>query len=207
MGSLPPGVPADAYAAIAARAAAPRTRVVIDSVVGLAPLLAALADRGCVDVVVKVNARELSSLLGEPLEAGSDSAGAADAAGLAALVERKMHTIGKAAFVCWTDGPFGAGAYDAAACTRWAFSMPPLPRPVVSPIGAGDAVAGATLSAWLKDDADGGQPAPLRAFRFGLACGAASCLTPDNAAFDVATATALYEGISLEAFPLWPASS
>ena len=73
-------------------------------------------------------------------------------------------------------------------------ASPPLPGPVLSPIGAGDTVAGATFAAWLGNEADGDVPAAVAAFAFGLSRGAASCLTRENAAFDAATAEALLAG-------------
>ena len=71
--------------------------------------------------------------------------------------------------------------------------MPALPGPVLSPIGAGDACAGATLHAWLRSSAadDGDLPHSVAAFCFGVACGAASCLTDSNSEFDLAQARSL----------------
>lgn len=89
----------------------------------------------------------------------------------------------------------------------WRYSRPKLPRPVVNPIGAGDAVSAGTLLALTeryttefrggsvsyvgvaeaKQDAEA-----VDAFRWGLACGAASCLHIENSKVDLADVLSLY---------------
>ena len=89
------------------------------------------------------------------------------------------------------------------------FTVPPLPRPMRNPIGAGDAVSSGTLLGWcgakslslpIKD----GDPKTKsedewdqisNAFSWGLACGAASCMGDANSVFILAEAESLYAGI------------
>ena len=205
MGSMPPGVPADFYARIV-EASNVDGAVLIDSVAGLAPLLAACAKRGA-RAVLKLNGRELLALAGAPPVAGSDAAVAcepelvADAARTVAAA----HPAGALDFVLWTDGPFPAGCVEIASGRRWTLKLPPLPGPVLSPIGAGDAVAGGTFSYWLKGADEGtaagaadAPPLIVRAFGFGLACGAASCLTAENSVFELETVDALHAELICE---------
>ena len=86
----------------------------------------------------------------------------------------------------WTDGPHPGGALVGDAV--YALAGPSLSEfgPVLSPIGAGDTVAGTTFAKWLENDD------PVAAFAYGLACGAASCLTAENAVFDAEVAAAIH---------------
>jgi fructose-1-phosphate kinase PfkB-like protein len=77
-----------------------------------------------------------------------------------------------------------------------------LPRPLANPIGAGDAVASGTLLRWC--DTVPAAPAATtvgavaeltEAFAWGLACGAASCLTTENSVFALDDALALRAAI------------
>jgi len=209
MGSYPPGVPVDAYGAILTAASGKKTKVVIDSVAGIEPTLAACAAMGCT-ALLKLNGRELCALAGVEGPSGSDNEVPCDpircAAAAASIVAKAPR--GALAFVCWTDGPFPGGVFEVSSSACWALTMPPLPGRVQSPVGAGDAVAGATLHAWLSLEeggetaADGGTKAPdedtptaVKAFAFGLSCGAASCLTRDNSAFDLGVASTLHHQI------------
>jgi len=204
MGSMPPGVPGDAYGAVVRAAASEATKVVIDSVTGFDATAEAVAAQGC-PALLKLNGRELLALAGEAPPAGSDSEVACDPASVAAAACKLAAKAGggKAlAAVCWTDGPFPGGVYDCGTGKRWALAMPPLPGPVLSPVGAGDAVAGGTFHAWLRpgetsSSVDSGVPVVVRAFAFGLACGAASCLTAENSVFDLATVRSIHAAIEI----------
>ncbi|KAJ8606910.1 hypothetical protein CTAYLR_008930 [Chrysophaeum taylorii] len=180
MGSIPPGLDASAYRTIVDHCA-PSQLVLLDTVHGLREG----AWRGA---VLKVNARELLGLAGIDDDHRSDSAAPRDADQLgnaAALVARRFGFEA----VLWTDSKFPAGALVDGAL--YSLRLPALPGSVSSPIGAGDAVAGATLAGFVRPQRDDRLPRILAAFAFGLACGAASCLTPDNAAFDIALARQL----------------
>lgn len=224
MGSLPPGVPPDAYGRVIRCAAGPRSCVVVDSVAGLPDTAAAAKAAGC-PILLKVNGRELLTLAGVPIPLGSDNADACafgDVSAAAASLAAALGGPRAVGCVCWTDGPFPGGALDVSSGRAWRLVVPPLPGSVRSPVGAGDAVAGGTFHAWLALAASAaavpsagppeatapssearaagaaGAPAAVAAFAFGLACGAASCLTAENSAFDLATALALHAQISVE---------
>jgi hypothetical protein len=74
--------------------------------------------------------------------------------------------------------------------------MPPLPGPLINPIGAGDAVASGTMLHWCNAvprfalggsvvTSNLGWNSAVEAFCWGLSCGAASCLTETNSVFDL----------------------
>jgi len=115
--------------------------------------------------------------------------------------------------VAVTDGPYPAYlvplAVDGAAVgapqlqqQHTVFPTPPLPRPLANPIGAGDAVASGTLLRWCDTvpaapaATTAGTVAELtEAFAWGLACGAASCLTTENSVLALDDALALRAAI------------
>jgi hypothetical protein len=181
--------------------------------------------RAFVCVPRQVNGRELLALAGAPTPQGSDNADACDFRAVAAAAAALAASLGgpaALACVCWTDGPFPGGAWDVRSGRAWRLEVPQLPAPVRSPVGAGDAVAGDLFHAWLAltaaaaaaaaaadatagaDPSSGpsaataGVPSAVAAFAFGLACGAASCLTAENSRFDLATALAIHAQIRVE---------
>lgn len=129
-GSLPPGVPDDFYARLAAWARSRGIRMVLDS---SGPPLAAALDEGV--WLVKPSQRELSELTGRALEAPDARREAA-----AALVHR-----GKAQAVALSLG--GQGALLVTPQGAW--HAPALSVPVRSTIGAGDSFLAALL--WAYD--------------------------------------------------------
>jgi 1-phosphofructokinase len=185
-GSLPPGVPADFYSTCAAATLAQGGKFLIDAVAGLEDAVAAAASVGA-RMVLKVNARELLLAAGDPLAAGAaDSVDdPARTAHAARALAAKLSSDALAA-ILWTDGPHPGGALVGDAV--YALAGPSLSEfgPVLSPIGAGDTVAGTTFAKWLENDD------PVGAFAYGLACGAASCLTAENAVFDADVAAAIH---------------
>jgi fructose-1-phosphate kinase PfkB-like protein len=94
----------------------------------------------------------------------------------------------------------------------WTIPVPKLPEQSLAfPIGAGDAVSAGILASWMHfkrsslrlheelcttlnsailDPSMGGEAASV--FSFGLACGSASCLRPENSVFDVKDAIQLF---------------
>ncbi len=74
---------------------------------------------------------------------------------------------------------------------HWEVVLPPLPRPVVNPIGAGDVVSAVLLSLVLQ----GAHPSV--AFAVGLAAGSASCMHLHGAHFDVDDVRALAAKVQL----------
>lgn len=177
MGSMPPGCPIDTYAKLYEHTAGQGTATLIDSVIGLQPLLArmALLGRSCEDqelgrAVLKINASELCKL-GGVARTGSE----ADGVSPSDLYKAAQGFLEK-------FGPDAAEALDHLAITDGAhpgylvplnngggevsrvFQMGVLDlmskgtsggssngdggSPVLYPIGAGDTVAAGTLAAW-----------------------------------------------------------
>jgi 6-phosphofructokinase 2 len=151
-GSLPPGVDPGFYARLAA--AVPReTRLVVDT--SGEPLRRALRER---IHLVKPNLRELSSLVGRPLEndaAIQDAACALAADGGAEIVFASLGAGG--AVVAWPGG-----------CTR--IHAPTVP--IRSRVGAGDSSVAGMVVALAR-----GMSVP-EAARFGVAAGSAAVMTP-----------------------------
>lgn len=155
-GSLPPGVPVDFYAQLARLCRERGAKLVLDAA---GPALAAALAEGV--YLVKPNLRELSELLGEPLE--SPAAWRAAAKG---LVDR-----GVAEVVALTLGHLGAMLVT----REGIWCAEPLAVPVVSAVGAGDSFVGGMV--WALHD---GQPI-LDAFAWGVAAGSATLLTAGTA--------------------------
>jgi 6-phosphofructokinase 2 len=155
-GSLPPGVPVDAYAQLARAASAirPGIRVAVDAS-GLA--LAMALDSGLVDIV-KPSLNELRELTGLPL---ADLAGQADAA-------RRLIDCGKARMVAITLAHEGA----LFATSDETYLMPALKTEVRSAIGAGDSFLAGLL--WALDQG----ASPCEALGYAAAAAAATLRQP-----------------------------
>jgi len=153
-GSLPPGVPTDAYARLARIAKERGIRFVLDtSGEGLAEGLA-----GGDVFLVKPSVGELRKLTGLALDNDADIADAA-----LEIVGR-----GQAQLVAVTMGRDGALLADASGAVR----LPPIPVRTASAVGAGDSfLAGMVYALGLGES-------PLEALRLGQAAGAAAVLTP-----------------------------
>lgn len=153
-GSLPPGIPDDFYARVAAVAAEQGARFVLDSSGrGLAGGLA-----GQSVFLVKPSLAELTELTGRELTTDELVAEAA-----AAIVRQ-----GAAEHVAVTLGEDGGMLVNASGVLR----LPAVATTVVSAVGCGDSF----LAAMIQALSEGREPAD--AFRFGLAGGAAATLTP-----------------------------
>lgn len=134
-------------------------------------------------------------------------------------------------FVAVTDGPHSGHLIQAAAAAGTSgesstlkvhlkYALPALPGTVINPIGAGDAVSSGTLMAVtnrVTPVTDGGALKPLTvsiadisltaatmSFRWGLACGAASCLSPLNSFVDFVVASEIFAGITVDNVSLLP---
>ncbi|WP_457651419.1 1-phosphofructokinase family hexose kinase [Rhodocaloribacter sp.] len=152
-GSLPPGVPADAYARIAEVVRPRGTRVIVDT---SGPALQATL-RAPV-FLIKPNLNELAALAGKPLE---DETSVEREAG-------KLIAEGRCEAVVVSLG--GGGALLATKAGLLRFHAPAVP--IRSKVGAGDSmVAGLTLALAR------GRPLP-EAVRFGVAAGTAAVMTP-----------------------------
>jgi 6-phosphofructokinase 2 len=155
-GSLPRGVPVDAYAQLARAAVAvrPNIRVAVDA---SGPALAAVLDTGLVDIV-KPSLNELRELTGSPLP---DADSQADAA-------RALIADGKARMVALTLAENGA----LLATRDETYCMPALKTEVRSAIGAGDSFLAGML--WALDQG----AVPREALGYGTAAAAATMKQP-----------------------------
>lgn len=152
-GSLPPGVPDDFYAQVAAIAARRGARLVLDTA---GPALAAALRAGV--HLVKPNLRELLELTGTTSE---DETAWLDAC-------RRIVKAGQAELVALTLGEQGAALVGREEVLRAAA----LSVPIRSTVGAGDSFLGAAvwaLAAGKDREA---------ALRYGVAAGSASLLAP-----------------------------
>jgi len=152
-GSVPPGVPVDFFAQIAAIAKKRGARAVIDT---SGPALKAAIDEGV--YLVKPNLNELSELCRKPLDT--------DAARIGAC--RDMIRAGEAEGVALTLGEDGAMLVTRDHVWR-AQSMQ---IEAVSTVGAGDSFLGGMVAALARDE-------PLeQAFRMAVAAGFAAVMRP-----------------------------
>jgi len=152
-GTLPPGVPHDAYARLAAVVKSRGGRVVLDT--SGPELRAALAEGVW---IVKPSLRELSELTGRDL---SDESVWLDAA-------RELVTAGQAQWVALTLGERGAMLVGATQAWR----ADAIKVPVLSATGAGDSFLAGLVWALSRGLGE------AEAFRYGMAAGTAALLTP-----------------------------
>lgn len=169
MGSMPPGCPPDMYAEIYQRIHGENTLCLVDSVVGLEPLLKTIASsktRG--PAILKVNASELCRLAN--VKKTSSEVGGIKPQELVEGVKSFLDEFEPYAYdalvgMAITDGkhPAHVIALDK---EKQEFEIVQIPAPdlegveTLYPIGAGDTVAATTLAAWrhLQDVARGETP-------------------------------------------------
>lgn len=151
-GSLPPGLPADAWAQLAKAAKARDTRVVVDT---SGPALAAALDAGV--YLVKPSLGELRTLTGRPLATEPEWREAAQQLVREGRAQMVALTLGeRGALLVTQDRTLSAAALDV---------------PVSSSIGAGDSFLGAMVWALNR------QAGLDDAFRYALAAASATLLT------------------------------
>jgi 1-phosphofructokinase len=133
-GSLPDGLPADAYAGLTADLSSAGARVVLDS--SGAPLAAALASTGALPHCIKPNRHELEDWAGRPLLTDADLLAAA----------RDLHRRGVAVVVVslGADGALFVGGGRALHGR-----LPPVTA--LSTVGAGDAMVAGLIAAFQMD--------------------------------------------------------
>lgn len=134
MGSMPPGCDEDTYADLTTRLADSKSLVLIDSVIGLEPLLVALKNvfgdyagkQG--GAVLKLNAAEICKLAGVSKGAGGDT----DQVTLEELtastrgfIDKHPNAVGALDYLCITDGKVSSsiGSYTANALVIFSFSL------------------------------------------------------------------------------------
>ncbi len=133
-GSLPDGLPTDAYAVLTADLAAAGARVVLDS--SGAPLAAALASAGALPHCIKPNRHELEDWAGRPLPTDADLLDAA----------RGLNRRGVAVVVV-SLGADGALFVDGARALHG--RLPPVQA--LSTVGAGDAMVAGLIAAFQQE--------------------------------------------------------
>ena len=143
-----------------------------------------------------------------------------------------LHCIDIKLYIALTDGPHPAHFIaltlddpDATASTssnnsieHYTLNVPVLSRPLVSPIGAGDATSSGFLMSWsgqvngiattqptfssssssptiLNGEVESEVEQLLQAFRWGLSCGGASCMETGNSVFSMTDAMHIYHNI------------
>jgi 1-phosphofructokinase len=167
-GSLPPGMPDGWYAEIVALLAAYDCRVAVDTSEAPLAALAASFDRAAPDLI-KPNAEELASLVGESAEALETAAAQGDPQ---PVVSAARQLVGRGVgAVLATLGAAGAVLVDDTG--GWMATPPPIvPR---STVGAGDA----SLAGYIRADVGGAEP-PQR-LRMAVAYGSAAAALPGSA--------------------------
>mmetsp|Transcript_33873 Transcript_33873/g.74314 ORF Transcript_33873/g.74314 Transcript_33873/m.74314 type:complete len:435 (-) Transcript_33873:1265-2569(-) len=158
MGSMPPGCPDDTYGSLCSAISADQTLVVVDSVIGLKPLLASLKEKRDSDsykggAVLKINASELCRLAGVTQSGSSE----ADGVSLDELKEAvssfsSQYSASDALdYMAITDGRHPAHLVKVQDSSMYKLGVVDLTSDqTLYPIGAGDSVAAGTLAAWLN---------------------------------------------------------
>lgn len=173
-GSLPPGVPVDAYAQVACLVAGWGARFVLDT---SGPALKAALQAPT--HLIKPNLRELRELTGAPLEDQTSMIRAC----------RDLITSGHVALVALSLGANGALLVSGDEAWR----APALAIRPASTIGAGDSFLGAMVSALAA-----GRPLP-EAFRWAVAGGSAALLAPGAQLCLAADVRRLADAVTIEA--------
>jgi 1-phosphofructokinase len=174
-GSLPDGVPVDAYASLIREARERGARTILDT---SGPFLAAAVPAQ--PWAVKPNREELESLAGRPVTGLADAVAAA----------RELLAAG----VTWVVASLGAvGAVAVAAGEAWVAD--PLPVQVANPAGAGDAIV-----AQMALGIERGWDLP-RTLREAVAAATAVVITPGTAECDVRRLAAFREQVVIRPWP------
>ena len=210
MGSMPPGCHQDTYAEIVETCCASsddkKCFLLVDSVVGLKPLLHRLSSLKGVKTMIKINVDELINLTINNQQGSRQDIVYAK---IAEFIEDNPYVQ----YLAVTDGKDTAYfAYvNETSYDLYALKPPSLEQfnQVLYPIGAGDAVSAGTIAMWkASEDPTDSRPdymkicqesadnMPLMAFQFGLACASASCLNEQNSSFEQVVAIKLFKSSS-----------
>ncbi|EED90243.1 predicted protein [Thalassiosira pseudonana CCMP1335] len=173
MGSMPPGCEDNTYAELTERLIGKESLVLIDSVIGLDPLLAVLKSTFDTDdnkdtktsrggAALKLNAAELCKLTGVSKSEADRVTMEELAASTQGFIVKYTNAIGALDYLCITDGKFPGYLVEipkSASSTSgnddfrtWQLPAVDLSKQAkegpLYPIGAGDTVAAGTLAAW-----------------------------------------------------------
>jgi len=162
MGSMPPGCSDTTYSDLTKRLANKDSLVLIDSVIGLDPLLGVLksifeGDTKGGGAVLKLNAAELCKLGGVDKLSGETSQVTAEelVASTHGFIKTYEDAIGALDYLCITDGKFPGHVIELPSTSSSddfkIFQLPAIDLSkdgMLYPIGAGDTVAASTLAAW-----------------------------------------------------------
>jgi fructose-1-phosphate kinase PfkB-like protein len=154
MGSMPPGCDDTTYAELAKRLVDDDSLVLIDSVVGLQPLLTALGgiynENSNGGVVLKLNAAELCKLAN--VSKKESDCVTSEELQLAITNFMELENADALDYLCVTDGKFPGYLIELASATSfrtWKMDRVDLSsKGTLYPIGGGDTVAAGTLAAW-----------------------------------------------------------
>ena len=162
MGSMPPGCTDTTYSDLTKRLANEDSLVLIDSVIGLDPLLGVLKSIFEGDAkggaVLKLNAAELCKLGGVNKLSGETSQVTAEelVASTNGFIKTYKDAIGALDYLCITDGKFPGHVIEMPSTSSSSADLKIFQLPAIDlskdgtlyPIGAGDTVAASTLAAW-----------------------------------------------------------
>ena len=223
MGSMPPGCPPMLYSELVPLCCDPAGVVLLDMTSQVQSTISLIRHK-CAAIILKVNIKELCAITGTLVQGGSDSSASRSGALLtaASVLASQIGQGGGGAkiMVAATDGAFAAHlllldpSLPGGVSRHFVYSLPPLPRPLINPIGAGDACASGLLLAisgkvefpahhqtqmQQKNDVAEVEEVgdAVEAFRWGLACGAASCMTEGNSVLSRQDAELLFIGIQV----------
>ncbi len=157
MGSMPPGCDDDTYGNLCSAVSGDQTLTVIDSVIGLKPLLASLASKRGSETygggaVLKINASELCRLAGVEQSGASEEDGVSLDELKAAVKKFKTEFVATESldYMAITDGRHPAHLVKVKDSSVFRLGVVDLSSDqTLYPIGAGDSVAAGTLAAWL----------------------------------------------------------
>ena len=124
MGSTPPGCPADLYSKIIEETCNNRSKILLDTVTGLASTLAVCREIGCT-VMLKVNARELCSIAGVDIRAILDKSESSMPVPVELIREAAVNMFRDMEglqHIAITDGPFPAYFFNLLGYSFWTIS-------------------------------------------------------------------------------------
>ena len=206
MGSCPPNCPDDLYSKIILNTCNSNSKIILDTATGLNHCFNICKNLGNTPIL-KVNAREICKLANVITSSGSESANATPLNSVIDACKVLGSKYQTSFYAAITDGPFNAYLLKYSypnTITSWQYTLPPLHKSFVNPIGAGDAVASG-LSMYICDMIDEISDEELdfdkklmKAFAWGLSCGSSSCLTSKNSVFDMNDCKIIFDSISIQ---------